>query len=108
MSASNGVKVLIGCLYKSPNGRPYNNQLLVELFGCKDFNKYDYNCIVGDFNFLRIDWSNLCTVSGDDKRLADAKGDAYLSQLVGRPTQQEPHLVINAKPTYCQSPQTLV
>ena len=96
MSASNGIKALIACLYKSPNGSPYNNQLLVELLGCKDFSKFDFTCIVGDFNFPRIDWSSLRTVSGDEKQFIDALGYAYLSQLIGRPSRfrqgQEPSL----------------
>ena len=82
MSASNGIKVLIDCLSKSPNESPYNNHLLVELFGCKDFGKFDFIYFVGDINFLRIDWSNICTVSGDDKQFIDVLGDAYLSQVV--------------------------
>ena len=86
-SASNGIKVLIGCLYTCQDGSPYNNQLSVELFGCKDLSKFDFICIVSDFNFPKIDWSNLCTDSGDDKQFIDALGDAYLSQLVEKPTK---------------------
>ena len=79
MSASNNIKVLIGGLYKGQNGTLCNNQLLVELLGCKYFSKFDFICIVCDFNFPKIDWSNLCIVSGDDKQFIDALGDAYLS-----------------------------
>ena len=54
-------------------------------------------CIVGDLNFPKIDWSILCTDSGDDEQFIDALGDAYFSQLVGRPTMfrqgQEPILL---------------
>ena len=54
-------------------------------------------CIVGDIYFPRIDWSNLFTVSGDDKQLIDALGSVNFSQLVGRLTRfrqgQEPSLI---------------
>ena len=49
MSVSNGIKVLICCLYKSPNGSQYNNKLLVEPRGCSNFSKFDFICIMGDF-----------------------------------------------------------
>ena len=79
MSASNGIKVLIGCFRKSPNGGPCNNELLVELLGCKNFCKIDFICLVGYSNFPNIDWSNLCTVCSDDKQFIDALGNAFFS-----------------------------
>ena len=86
MPGSNGIKMSLGCLYKDPSGSPFNSQLLVELFDCKDFSKFDFICIVGDINFSMIAWYNLCAVFCDDKKFIVALGEAYLSQLVGRPT----------------------
>ncbi|VDI43630.1 Hypothetical predicted protein [Mytilus galloprovincialis] len=49
-------KLLIGCIYRSPNGQDNNDESLRKLF--KDVTSRDYSHILlmGDFNYDKINW----------------------------------------------------
>ena len=60
----NDEKVLIGCIYRSPNSVMANNEYLYELLKRKEMSEYDKICIVGDFNFPKASWDSLRGMEG--------------------------------------------
>lgn len=78
-------KLLIGCIYKSPNSDTNNlealNELLVEVSNLKHV--YTHLLILGDFNFPKIDW-NTHTAKGDkaSEQFIESVRDGYLYQHV--------------------------
>ena len=80
-------KVLFGCVYKSPNGTCDNEELLLELLKRDTLQEFDCVCITGDFNFPNIDWKGTWTGERDEK-FVDALRDAFLSQMVLKPTRR--------------------
>ncbi len=62
-------KLLIGCVYRSPNSDEENTQALNDLFEeiAALGNKFTHILIMGDFNYPGIDWE-LCTTSADKAR----------------------------------------
>ena len=57
-------KALIGCMYRSPNSEPENNEKLCEELRTLR-NRYDTMLIMGDFNFRNINWEQNSTRRGD-------------------------------------------
>ena len=49
-------KVLVGCIYKSPNTTEDNLKELYRLFQKEEIQNYDKVCIMGDFNFPDMNW----------------------------------------------------
>ena len=50
-------KLLVGCIYRSPNSDPANNEgLFSSLRNISAMNEYSHFLICGDFNFPDIDW----------------------------------------------------
>jgi endonuclease/exonuclease/phosphatase family metal-dependent hydrolase len=85
---ANGEKVLIGCVYRSPNTSHENTERLYELLRSKNIEKYKKVCIMGDFNFPKIHWSG----QGDGDTLhefTECLRDAYLLQKVTHPTRNK-------------------
>ena len=82
-----GKKILIGCVYRSPNSSDENTNKLSTLLVNENFNKFDDICIVGDFNFPKINWEG--TWSGErDNDFVECVRDAYLFQMVKKPTRR--------------------
>ena len=79
-------RCLVGCIYKSPNSTEENIQNLYYIFKNNDFGTFDKICIMGDFNFPNILW-NGCQTPPKEEEFVDATRDAYLEQMVIRPTR---------------------
>lgn len=85
-----GDKLLIGCIYRSPQSAPTNNNILLKLL--KEVSAYDatHLLITGDFNYPRVNWSNW-TASGDESSeeflFVETLRDIYMYQHVMEPTR---------------------
>ena len=87
LKLSSGVKLLLGCIYRSPNFDDENDAKLNELVCKADLFPAKYKCIVGDFNFPSINWSlGNCK---DPKSLAfiNTTLNCFLTQNVSNPTR---------------------
>ena len=78
-SSNDKEKILIGCIYKSPNSSELNQQLLHDLIKSNKLEKYDKVCIMGDFNFPKLLWDGTDTSNQD---FIESTRDAYLIQKV--------------------------
>ncbi len=80
-------KLTVGVQYRPPNlGREDTNSLLQEIGGAS---RNKNVCILGDYNFRRIDWEG---VVGDLQESEDFLGglqDNFLKQVVREPTRGE-------------------
>ena len=89
-----GDVLLFGCLYRSPTVSTTssdNNDNLNRLIEATCNNKYSHICLVGDFNFRDIIWSNYSTNHKDDSKewkFINAIQNCYLHQHVERPTRR--------------------
>ena len=83
-------KALIGCMYRSPNSEPENNEKLCEELRTLR-NRYDTMLIMGDFNFRNINWEQNSTRGGDttscDHRFLEAIKDCSMYQHVTQPAR---------------------
>ena len=80
-------KVLIGCMYKSPNSSKENTENMLKTLRQDQIQKYDIICITGDFNYPKIDWTGNCKVSGENENFVECIRDAFLIQKVQKPTR---------------------
>ena len=97
--AENDDMMLFGCFYRSPTVTKENkceknknnedmNKLIKEL---SQNPKYTHICLVGDFNYGKINWeywSSPCEEDSNEERFLDALRDSYLYQHVLEPTRQ--------------------
>ena len=86
--SATGERVLIGCIYKSPNSSEENKIALENLLVSKHFENFDHICIVGDFNFPKINWVDFTGIGMEDRRFIDVLHDAYFTQMVTKPTRR--------------------
>ena len=93
---------LIGCVYRSPQSTPANNEQLRNLIKNENQDNLTHLMILGDFNYPGIDW-NSSTTAGDDStkneeyQFLETVRDTYLYQHVmentrGRGTDM-PHVL---------------
>ena len=87
-STLNNTKVLLGCIYKSPNTTKQN---VINLFSLlelanKSISNNDKICIMGDFHYPSIKWNGNLTHDRDFE-FVEAIRDAYLYQVVTKPTR---------------------
>ena len=54
---SEGKKLLVGVVYRSPNSPDKNNHAMLEVLRKASAEKFDYLLVCGDFNLPRIDWN---------------------------------------------------
>ena len=83
-------KLLLGTVYRSPNSTDENNELLLNLLEQKEISENSYNkvCIMGDFNYPNIDWSNRAlSESGKGSCLQDKIDDILFFQKVENNTR---------------------
>ena len=80
-------KVLIGCIYKSPNSSQENVNSLLELLKNPFLQCFKHICIVGDFNYPKIKWDDRWT-SLEDNKFVETLRDAFLLQMVNKPTRK--------------------
>ena len=77
--------LLIGCVYRSPNGTKENNIQLLTLINKACERKDSHLLIVGDFNYGEIDWeawTSRASESHDSSKLVNCLQDNYLHQEV--------------------------
>ena len=79
--------VLLGCIYKSPNSVPQNEEALMEMLRKAGNLNFDKICIVGDFNYPTVDWNGKWTSTRDEQFLESIR-DAYLHQMVNKPSRR--------------------
>lgn len=87
--------LLFGCLYRSPTrviNSDINNASLNDLLKNLGLSrKYSHKCIVGDFNYRKINWRNWSTPLQEDseeEKFLDALQDAFLYQHINEPTRR--------------------
>ena len=89
-----GDMLLFGCIYRSPTTTETsnaNNDNLISLLKCISSKKYSHVCIVGDFNYKKIDWTVWKTKQSDNSKEAkfiEGVRDSYLYQHVESPTRR--------------------
>lgn len=79
--SAGGEKILIGCIYRSPNSETANTDCLFELLKSQQLKSFNKVCIVGDFNFPNIDWKGTWNGNKNNIYLENFR-DAYLFQKV--------------------------
>ena len=82
-------KLLVGCIYRSPNADAHENDIVNKLLVETSNMNFSHKLIMGDFNFKNIDWSS-CSVTSNDKGAAnflDAVGDGFYYQHVTKATR---------------------
>ena len=84
---ANNEKVLIGCLYKSPNTSKENVDNMINTLRNENIQKYDIICITGDFNYPKLDWNGGGKESTENERFRECLNDAFLTQKVNKPTR---------------------
>ena len=81
------VKVLLGCIYKSPNSNDDNVKNLLDMMLSDVLKCYDKICVMGDFNYPNVCWQGNWT-STKDETFIECIRDAYLYQMVKAPTRR--------------------
>jgi len=83
-------KLLMGCVYRSPNSNRDSVQLLIQMLSTKVNLKYSHFLTCGDFNLKNIDW-NLVTSLNEENSIesifVEGIKDLYLYQHVRYPTR---------------------
>jgi len=85
-----GEQLLIGGVYRSPSSDSRNSRHLNDLITMAISLKYDYNVIVGDFNYPDISWSEMTTTHNQDHvefHFLECVKDNFLSQCIHNPTR---------------------
>lgn len=77
---------LLGCVYLSPSSSPDNDQNLYDMVPSMCNLPYARQIILGDFNFLDINWE-LFSGRSSSLKFRDAVNDCFLTQLVHPPTR---------------------
>ena len=96
--------LLFCCVYRSPtetvNSSENNEKLNLLLKSLSDNKKYTHKCIIGDFNFKSINWSNWSSSLNEEskeERFLNTIRDCYLHQNIEEPTRSrgddEPSLI---------------
>ena len=94
-------KILIGCIYRSPNSSDTNNEKLCQLIGKINEANASHILMMADFNYPHIDWvddSKICEkASRTENQFLESIRDAFLTQHIMEPTRyrvnQVPHLL---------------
>ena len=81
-------KVLLGCIYKSPNTTEQNEKVFFSLLELanKSMSINDKVCIMGDFNYPSIKWNGIITHDRGFE-FVETICVAYLYQIVTKPTR---------------------
>lgn len=85
-------RLLIGCVYRSPNSSERNNQDLIQML-TEVCNKGDFThlLICGDFNLPDINWRNTSVTAGPESvssMFLECTRDCFLWQHVTKPTHK--------------------
>ena len=83
-------KVLLGCVYRSPNSSETNNEKLNDIINQAGKVTGTHLIIVGDFNYKEIDWNRevaACNESHPATKFLDTVTGNFLTQHVDEPTR---------------------
>ena len=89
-----GDLLLFGCCYRSPTpteASATNNNNLNQLFKYISLKKYTHVCLVGDFNYKSITWTNWttnCGTESTEQQFIETCRDCFLHQHVEKPTRR--------------------
>ena len=86
-----GDKLLVGCVYRSPNSTNENNALLLELLKAATNGKHSHVVIMGDFNYPEIDWVRECSTVGVNHqatKFMEGVRDTFMHQHFEHPTHR--------------------
>ena len=87
----NNKTLLLGAIYRSCSSNVTNSLKLFQLITNAIDMKFDYNIIVGDFNFPTINWENWCTPHNEthiEFKFIECLRDNFLQQLINEPTRR--------------------
>ena len=89
ITVKNKEKILIGCIYRSPNSTPDNNGKLNNIF--KSLSRLGSDVLVmGDFNYPEVNWKDCtCTQDPDSEeyKFLESARDTFMYQMVSEPTR---------------------
>ena len=89
-----GDTLLLGCCYRSPTKTATsdnNNNNLNAFLKWVAERKHSHKCIMGDFNYKRVNWATCSTTeseNSDESKFLDTLRDSFLHQQVGKPTRR--------------------
>ena len=89
-----GEKVLVGCIYRSPNSSEENFNNLIKLFDDDEISKFDKLLLMGDFNLPNVNWQGHNS-SKREVSFVECLRDLFLEQVTKNPTRRRG----NQKPT---------
>ena len=87
---SDKTEILFGCMYRSPNSSPENNQKMLDLINESTTIKFDQIIITGDFNLKEIDWHHKTVHTRNESfayKTYDALNDLFLTECIQKPTR---------------------
>ena len=87
-------RLLVGCVYRSPNSSTSNNFNLMQDLKKVSKKSYSHILICGDFNYPGINWEN-GHCSGQVKIFSEGIRDSYFHQHVTDPTHSRPNQQAN-------------
>ena len=81
---------MFGLIYRSeslPNSNSRELNTLITTTGLET--KFTHKCIVGDFNYRKIDWkaTHLCSEGSEEESFIDAVSEGFWHQHVDKPTR---------------------
>ena len=85
-----GDKLLVGCIYRSPNMPKEDNKQICNLLTTATRLNYYHLLIMGDFNYPKIDWASWSTQTADDEinsQFIETCSDLYIHQHVKKITR---------------------
>ena len=92
ISLANNDRLLLGCIYRSPNSPNENNdQMRKDLTEITNSKSYSHILICGDFNYPGINWEKETSTSKREKEFIETSRDCFLYQNVTQPTHFRPN-----------------
>ena len=86
-----GDKLLVGCVYRSPNSTSENSALLLELLKAATNGRHSHVVLMGDVNYPEIDWVRECSTVGVNHqatKFMEGVRDTFMHQHVEHPTHR--------------------
>ena len=90
INLKNNDKMIVGCIYRSPNSTIENNKELFHLLNSVNNKHFSHILIVGDFNCKEIDWRLQSTSVNENhvaSQLLECIRDCFMYQHVAEPTR---------------------
>lgn len=87
-----GDKLLLGCIYRSPNSTDVNDGEMYELLRSVSGNLYSHICLLGDFNTHQVDQELHTTNKSENSHEAlflETIQDCFFHQHVDQPTRSQ-------------------